>query len=68
MAYNLDETVAPGDSGHQTHHADIAEAVNDIDDRIAAVEAIAGVIHVDDIEDVNPGDYPVDTVIIQRAP
>jgi len=67
MAYNIDETLAQGESGHIAHHAALAVATNDLDSRMAGVEEKDAIFHVDDIEDVFPGDFPVDSLIIQRA-
>lgn len=36
--YNLSETVAPGDTNHATLHNQERQAVNDLDDRVVAVE------------------------------
>ena len=69
MAYNIDETISAGEIGHPAHHTALAVAVNDLDRRATAVEAlpVVPVVHVDNISTVTPGTYPVDTLLIQRA-
>lgn len=39
--YNIDETLTEGDPLHIEHHVALADAVNDLDDRVTAREVAA---------------------------
>jgi len=40
--YNLDEDITAGDTGHVTHHENLAKAANDLDERVTALEEAPG--------------------------
>lgn len=62
MAYNIEENVELGDSGHVAHHNAMAEAINDIDERIGGTR----IVFVNDLGQIPPG-TPVDTLVIVRG-
>lgn len=62
MAYNIDENVVLGETGHVAHHNDLASAVNDLDERVGGLS----IIFVDNLGQV-PAGTPVDTLVIVRG-